>query len=287
MRYHSKGDFELMTTNTSDRKALAQALAAELGTEARYLGVPSCAYQVGDYTINRDGSIDGDLEAIRSFLIRHDYIHQDPAQEDVDTETDTESAPASESEADRTELSIPCVGFTPQQLINLIRILYSRQKLLAAMTKNKGIRIDDELIGLLNDEKPETADRILELVQNEIRVGMVTGVNIANETFTLTIAGTDHSDDLTTYIRLMVKLMDRAKNAGFVSAKLIDPAEGEMKYYVNSFLNQLGFGGPEHKTVRKELLKHLTGHSAFPTKAAAEKFYERQKGKKAERAAAE
>ena len=269
-----------MNTNTTDRKSLAQALATELGTEARYLGVPSCAYQVGDYTINRDGSIDGDLEAIRSFLIRHDYIHQDPAQEDVDTETDTESAPASESEADRTELSIPCVGFTPQQLINLIRILYSRQKLLAAMTKNKGIRIDDELIGLLNDEKPETADRILELVQNEIRVGMVTGVNIANETFTLTIAGADHSDDLTTYIRLMVKLMDRAKNAGFVSAKLIDPAEGEMKYYVNSFLNQLGFGGPDYKNDRHILMGHIKGYAAFKNSAQMEKHKVRLKDRR-------
>ena len=267
-------------TNTSDRKALAQALAAELGTEARYLGVPSCAYQIGGYTINRDGSIDGDLEAIRSFLIRHDYIHPEPSQETIDAGTDTDSAPAFESEADRTELSIPFVGFTAQQLINLIRILYSRQKLLAAMTKNDGIRIDEELIGLLNDEKPETTDRIQELMQNEIRVGMVTGVNIANETFTLTLAGTDHSDNLYTYARLMTALLGRAKTAGFVSAKLIDPAEGEMKYYVNSFLNQLGFGGPDHKSDRHVLMGHIKGYAAFKNTAQMEKHKARLKDRR-------
>ena len=51
-----------MTTNTTERKALAHALATELGTEARYIGVPSCAYRVGDYTINRDGTMISDMK---------------------------------------------------------------------------------------------------------------------------------------------------------------------------------------------------------------------------------
>ena len=80
-------------TNTIDRKTLAQALAAELGTEARYLGVPSCAYQVGDYTINRDGSIDGDLEAIHDFLVRQGYIKDEPAEQDI-ADANTDPAPA-------------------------------------------------------------------------------------------------------------------------------------------------------------------------------------------------
>ena len=54
----------------SNRKQLATELGQELGLEVKYLGVPSCAYQIGDYTINRDGAIEGDLEAIHNFLIR-------------------------------------------------------------------------------------------------------------------------------------------------------------------------------------------------------------------------
>ena len=229
----------------TNRKQLATELGQELGLEVKYLGVPSCAYQVGDYTIRKDGSIEGNLEAIHDFLIRQGLIEQEPVQETVETEpeteTDTNPSPAFESNVDSIELSIPITELTPQQLINLIRILYSRQKLLAAMIKNDSIRIDEELIGLLNDEKPETAERILELLQNEIRVGMVSGINIITEVFTLTIGGTDHREALPTYVRLMAELMNRAKAAGFVSVKLVDPAEGEMKYYVNSFLNQLGF----------------------------------------------
>ena len=246
-----------MTTNPIDRKALAQALAAYLGTEARYLGVPTCAYRVGDYIINKNGFIEGNLEAIRGFLTGHGVAQDEPAAETAGAELDTELATAFESSEDTIELSVPCNDLTPQQLINLILILYSRQKLLAAMTKNDSIRIDDELIGLLNDEKPDTSEKTMELVKSEVQVGMVTGLNIANGTFTLTLAGTDHSDDLPAYVRLMAALLARAKEAGFVSVKLIDPADGEMKYYVNSFLNQLGFGGAEHKNDRRILMGHI------------------------------
>ena len=263
-----------MNTNTTDRKSLAQALATELGTEARYLGVPSCAYRVGDYTIRKDGTVEGDLEAIHDFLIRHGLIQDEPA------EANTDPTPVSESDVDSTELSIPITELTPQQLINLIRILYSRQKLLAAMLKYDGIRIDEELIGLLNDEKPNTTERIQELLQSEIRVGMVSGVNIANVTFSLTLAGTDHSSDLYAYVRLMAALLSRAKVAGFVSAKCIDPAEGEMKYYVNSFLNQLGFGGPDHKNDRKVLMGHIKGYAAFKNDAQMEKHKARLKDRR-------
>jgi hypothetical protein len=256
----------------------------------KYLGVPSCAYQVGNYTINRDGSIDGDLEAIHDFLVRQGYIKDEPAEQDT-ADANTEPAPAFESGADNTELSIPWDDLTPQQMINLIRILYSRQKLLAAMLKYDGIRIDEELIGLLNDEKPNTTERIQELLQNEIRVGMVSGVNIANVTFSLTLAGTDHSSDLYAYVRLMAALLSRAKAAGFVSAKRIDPAEGEMKYYVNSFLNQLGFGGPDHKNDRRVLMGHIKGYAAFKSADGMEshktKYAALRKAKKQAEAEAE
>ena len=268
----------------TNRKQLATELGQELGLEVKYLGVPSCAYQVGDYIIRKDGTIEGNLEAIHDFLIRQGLIEQEPVQETVETEpeteTDTDPVPAFENNADSIELSIPITELTPQQLINLIRILYSRQKLLAAMIKNDSIRIDEELIGLLNDEKPETADRILELLQSEIRVGMVSGINITGEIFALTIGGTDHSGDLPTYVRLMGELMNRAKAAGFVSAKVIDPAEGEMKYYVNSFLNQLGFGGADHKNDRKVLMGHIKGYAAFKNGVQMEKHKARLKDRR-------
>lgn len=88
---------------------------------------------------------------------------------------------------------------------------------------------------------------------------------------------------ITAYTEFLTALIRMAKDAKRVTATEKE-TESE-KYTFRAFLLRLGFGGPEHKRTRQILLQHLGGHSAFPTKAAAEKFYERQRGKKAERAA--
>lgn len=68
-----------ITTNTTDRKALAKAIAEELGTTARYLGLPSYGYQIGDFTVDHDGNIIGeDFGALQDFLRRNGYVNDEP-----------------------------------------------------------------------------------------------------------------------------------------------------------------------------------------------------------------
>ena len=52
-----------------DRKRLVQAIAEILESDAKYLGVPSCAYQVGNYTISKDGILSFDDRAKGEQLI--------------------------------------------------------------------------------------------------------------------------------------------------------------------------------------------------------------------------
>lgn len=47
----------------AERKRLVQTIAQWLGCEAKYLGVPSCAYQVDCFTIDRNGSLSFDDHA--------------------------------------------------------------------------------------------------------------------------------------------------------------------------------------------------------------------------------
>ncbi|NLB51401.1 MAG: virulence protein, partial [Syntrophomonadaceae bacterium] len=42
------------------RKKLVEAISRELETEAKYLAAPSFAYQVGDYTVDRNGVLEGE-----------------------------------------------------------------------------------------------------------------------------------------------------------------------------------------------------------------------------------
>ena len=43
--------------SSQDRKNLVKAISEHLGMEAKYLGAPSFAYQVGTYTISKDGAL--------------------------------------------------------------------------------------------------------------------------------------------------------------------------------------------------------------------------------------
>ena len=47
------------------RKAMVTAIEKEIGGKARYLGVPSCAYEIGNYTVGRNGELEfGDFDDI-------------------------------------------------------------------------------------------------------------------------------------------------------------------------------------------------------------------------------
>ena len=256
-----------------DRKALANELAAEIGAEAKYLGVPSCAYQVGPYTINKDNSIDGgDLEAIKTFLIRHDYIHQEPAAP-VEESTDTIT---------ETDVSIPISELTPVAVINLLKLIYAKQDLIAAMTRSDFIFIDEEVIGLLNDEKPDSMKKVMSILESEAKVDMIRGLDLKADrlTFAFPFDGNEPTQ-WTSFTKLFLALIDRAKTAQHISAKRVEPAESEMKYYCNSLLMQLGFGGVDFKADRAVLLGHLAGYAAFKNtdkmEAHKARFSERRK----------
>ena len=274
-------------TNTQNRKVLAEELSRLIGEPYRYMGVPSCAYKVGQYTINRDGSISGDdFEEIHSFLVENDYIH-----ETIGTEPEAEQTSEADSEADvitaiadaldqvpsvdsvtqitgvtETHVSIPIQEYSPLALTCLLKMLYSRQKLIAAMTKSDLIRIDEELVSRLQDEKPETVEQIQKILENEIAANMVTGVCIGEGKLELTFPFDESKPtEWQAYANVLLAIAKRAKTAHHVSASLVDPGADEMKYFCRNWLIQLGMGGPEHKENRRALLNHLTGFAAFRT----------------------
>lgn len=271
-------------TRTEDRKAMAKVLAAELGTEARYMGMPTCAYRVGPYTVNKDGSIDGeDFEPIRGFLIREGLI-----EEAAETAPETEEDPVIEELANRLDrvpsidsihenqggedtvtgmsVSIPTDGYAPQALINLLRTFFSRQKLLNAMMKGGAIHIDQELVDRLAEEKPDTAERIQEILRNEIDAGMCEGIHLEDGKLTVDFPFDESNPTAwTAYSKVIIAMADRAKTQRNASAAPLSPEDSEMKYFCRSWLIQLGFGGPEHKEDRRVLLGHLHGFAAFRT----------------------
>ncbi len=256
-------------THTTDRKALAKAIAEELGTTAKYMGVPGCGYQIGDYIVDREGNINGeDFEALRPFLQRNGFLPEDeaaPAEEQAEPETE---APDS-GNIDQVSVSVPADDLTPAQLKNLIFTLYTKQYLIGKMTGGDLLNIPDTLIARLMENTPESMEDFKALLDAAKDDGL-TGFDFEDGKVTLTYAvHQDEPERNMVYAMLTARILKAAKEATRVFPERQEP-ENE-KYFARAWLLRIGYNGADSKAERNLLLKHLKGHSAFPNDEAAEK----------------
>ena len=271
-----------VTTNTTDRKALAKALADKLGTTAKYMGPPTFGYQVGDYIVDRDGNIEGaDFEALRPFLTGIGCFPEEetePAGEQTEPETESIENP------DQVSIMVPADDLTPAQLRNLIFMLYTKQYLIGKMTGGDLLSVPDTLIARLMESTPETMEDFKALLDAAKADGM-TGFEFDDGKVTLTYrAHQDEPERNMVYAMLTARILKAAKEATRVFPERQEP-ENE-KYFARAWLLRIGYGGADSKAERNLLLKHLKGHSAFPNDDAAnrhkEKYAEIRKEKRQE-----
>ena len=258
-----------VTTNTTDRKALAKAMADELGTTAKYMGPPTFGYQVGDYTVDRDGDIEGeDFGALQDFLQRIGCFPEEetePAGEQTEPETETPDS----GTQDQVSISVPADELTSTQMKNLIFMLYTKQYLIGKMTGGDLLNVPDNLIARLMENTPETMEDFKALLDAAKEDGL-TGFEYADGKVTLTYqAHQDEPERNMVYAMLTARILKAAKEATRVFPERQEP-ENE-KYFARAWLMRIGYGGADSKAERNLLLKHLKGHSAFPNDEAAEK----------------
>lgn len=60
----------------AERKKLVAAISEITGTESKYLGMPSMAYKIGDYTVEKDGTLCWPALnfADPDFIDKHEYL---------------------------------------------------------------------------------------------------------------------------------------------------------------------------------------------------------------------
>ena len=96
----------------NQRKALAQKIGELTGSEVKYLGVPSCGYQIGEYTLDKEAMLHGDElpDEIRSELEKAGFTAED--------------------EPVALTISMPRDFFGEQGLENLLQIVENKETLL-------------------------------------------------------------------------------------------------------------------------------------------------------------
>lgn len=245
-----------LQTNPAERREMVQAISERLGSPAVYLRTPTCAYKIGNLTVERDGSIASDdgalLDGLRPMLMERGWL-----TDAADSEAD---APAAE-----TELSFPVEDWTVPQLTNLLGILYSHQHILRRMMRSDALYIERQLVERLK-EAQTPADFEARLAEG-LAAGTLKGCRLREGKLTFE---TDPDDlDPTrrqAYVALLGAMLRHAKDAKRVFLRAGADSENE-KYRANSLLTRLGFGGPEHKELRRVLMGHLSGYAAFKNEA--------------------
>lgn len=234
------------------RKELVSEIARIDGSKKEYLGVPSCAYQVGDFHISKDGVVSADEAKLMDILETLRVAGFEPADQPKGEGKDEPQEAHSEAEkevpgneptekpiplqngGEALTIEIPLAGFDENALANLDNLI-----------KSKGWLIKKAL-GI--EELP-------------IKVGE------ASMKFPWFKKMPD-SDECQAFTDFIGKLAEHSKKQKRISSK-VKKTENE-KYAFRCFLLRLGFIGTEYKKQRKILLSRLNGSSAFKAGRPAE-----------------
>ena len=262
-----------LQTNPAERREMVQAISERLGSPAVYLRTPTCAYRIGGLTVERDGSIISDddalLEALRPMLIERGWL--------TDAEVSvTKTEPTEQySEITQMELSFPVEDWTVPQLKNFLHTLYSNQHILRRMMQSDALYIDRQLVERLSEVPMETLADFEALLADGLATGLLKGCRIQDGRFTLETVQDDRDPARwQVHATLLSAILEHAKAAKRVFLRA-DADPMNEKYRANSFLMRLGFGGPEHKPLRRVLLGHLNGYAAFRSAAGMQAHREK------------
>ena len=249
-------------TNAANRKDVVKAVSGILGQPAKYLGVPTCSYQIGNCTIDRSGAVETEdektAEMVRAGLLEQGLIE------------------TPNTEIEETTVSLPVEGMTAEGLKNLIYLIHSKQYLINRSFAEEVFRIPAELVEALGGAGLPDTEAFLQAFQSHAEG--CKGIGFLDGKMAFTLPAINDPDMILAFTHLAAAM---AQQAG--EQKRIRPdetIEENEKYYMRIWLLRLGFGGAEGKTVRNLLLKNLKGHSAFRTDENKQRWQEARRNER-------
>jgi len=213
----------------SRRKAMAHKIAEITGQECRYLYLPTYAYEIGDFTLAKDGTLtiadtadENDVGAVLQGLEESGF-----EMESEMTWSENESSEKETAECENTlTVSVPAGDFDERLFSNLDQLIENKAVILKHAFKT------DSLEYHVNEKEIE-----------------------------FPWFSPEEPEDSKAYCEFISALIEMLKNQKRVNNKP-ETTDNE-KYTFRCFLLRLGFIGSEHKQTRKVLLRNLDGSSAF------------------------
>ena len=249
-------------TNAANRKDVVKAVSGILGQPSKYLGVPTCAYQIGNCTIDRSGAVETEdektAEMVRAGLLEQGLIE------------------SLQAEVEETTVSLPVEGMTAEGLKNLIYLIHSKQYLINRAFAEEVFRIPAALVEALGGTEVSGTETFLQTFQSHAEGCRGIGFQDGKITFTLPTAGDPGM--IKAFTHLTAAMVRQAKEQKRISPK--ETIEENEKYYMRIWLLRLGFGGAEGKEIRDLLMKKLKGNSAFRTDENKQRWQEARRNER-------
>ena len=249
-------------TNAANRKDVVKAVSGILGQPSKYMGVPTCSYQIGNCTIDRSGAVETEDEKTAE-LVRAGLLEQGLIE-------------TPHTEADETTVSIPVEGMSAEGLKNLVFLTRSKQYLINRAFAEDVFRVPTALVEELGSTEIPDAETFLQTFQNHAEGCRGISFQDGKITFTLPTAGDPGM--IKAFTHLTAAMVRQAKEQKRISPK--ETIEENEKYYMRIWLLRLGFGGAEGKEIRDLLMKKLKGHSAFRTDENRQRWQEARRNER-------
>lgn len=239
----------------TDRRPLIEALESETGKAAGYSGAPSFRYQVGGYTVLRDGSIEVPEEKADDELLRHlaqqGLIAWQPEQ------------PAG--------ISFDAASFTGRTMANIVKMLSAKERLInKAIGVPNAFHMKADFVRELKDAAPSTMDEFRSIMSRFGGTAAMKGIWLSGEQLIFT--GFPETEACRNLAEHIVATAVRSRWIKSGAAECISE-----KYSFRVWLNSLGMKGSEYKQVRAKLLKNLAGDSSFRTREQRDAFEKKRR----------
>lgn len=221
------------------RKQMAQVISEIIQEKVVYKRVPTCAYQIGSFTISKDGVLSW--------------------TEDTNAET-----------IKGVVAGLQMMGFTAKTKLHIAEQTESLEKAAPDKAPEEGSVDSNKLtveipLRLVDEATLANLDRLIEGKGNLIRKA-IGADSLAYEVIDskvlfpwFTVSG--DADEALAYTQLISKLVEQARTAKRVTMK--EKRVENEKYAFRCFLLRLGFIGDEYKAARRVLLKNLAGNGAW------------------------
>ena len=288
----------------SQRKALAQKIGELTGADVRYAGVPSCAYEIDFFTLNKDATLSfsdrSDTEIVEKVLdglaeagfigetitppegtstVNPENIYVEYDAEIVsDTDEEECEEPSAEDEPVTARISFPLEQHTVQTLTNLICMIHSRGALLSKATGGN-FSADKSLADEIGKHEFANVHELIAFIREWDETNPpLTGISFESDRLIFDGFGAADADHVQTFAKLATAMNNMAITQKRVQAKDVD--DSNEKYSLRVWLIRLGLNGAKYKADRKRLMENLSGHSAFRNEAERVRWTERQQAKR-------